>query len=54
VEFYNAIALGEQGVVAADADEFTCMEFGAALTDKDVAREVELVAVAFDTKALAS
>ena len=52
LEADNAVRLGEQGVVAADTDVDAGMDVGAALANKNVARENELTVGALGTKAL--
>ena len=52
LEAEHAVRLGEQGVVAADTDVDAGMDVGAALANKNVARENELTVGALGTKAL--
>ena len=42
---------GKQGVILAHANIFTCMLLGTALTDKDIAGQYYLTAVAFHAEA---
>jgi hypothetical protein len=51
-EFHNAVAESEEGEIAAATDVFARMEFGAALTDNDVAGENGFATVLFNTKIL--
>ena len=52
LEAEHAVRLGEQSVVAADTDVDAGMDVGAALANKNVARENELTVGALGTKAL--
>lgn len=52
LEAHNAVRLGEQGVVGADAHVLTGVDVGAALTDQDIAGQNVLSVGALGTKAL--
>ena len=52
MEFDAAGYFCKESMIPADADEFTGMEFRAALADEDIPGQNELIAVSFHAKTL--